>query len=130
MRALVFLLILSISWLAGSEKGYWTTMEVRAYSPTQRDSLADGKTRYGTNAYQEGAAADRRFYPEGTKLYLTWEENSQKRAKWFTVDDIHPKTVGMKGLIYIRFLTKKKVVAWDVTNCKIYVVLPIKKTEE
>lgn len=130
MKVLVFLLTLSTSWLAASEKGYWTTMEVRAYSPTQRDSLSDGKTRYGTNAYQEGAAADRRFYPEGTRLYVEWNQNGEKKGRCFTVDDTHPKTVGKQDLIYIRFLTKKKAEAWQAEKCRVYVVPPITESEE
>ena len=110
--------------LGASEKGYWTTLEVKAYNPTNTDSLSDGLTRYGTNAYQEGCAGDRVYYPQGTKIYVSWRQLGKIKGKWFTVDDTHSKTVGKKNRLYLRFLTDFKVDQWNDGPYRVYVVLP------
>lgn len=118
------------NWPFGSfseENGFWTEMKVKAYSQLQRNYLKDGKTTYGKNAYQEGCAADKYYYPEGTRFYVTWAQNGEKKGRWCTVDDTHPKTVGKKDMIYIQFLTKRKADSWKVRNCRVHVVLPTVK---
>jgi 3D (Asp-Asp-Asp) domain-containing protein len=130
VRLTLIIILAAVFPVFATEKGFWTKVEVRAYSPTQQESLSDGETRYGTNAYQEGCAADRRFYPEGTRIYVEWMQNGEEKGRWFTVDDTHPDTVGKQSLIYLRFMTKKKAEAWSIQECRVYVVLPEKEASK
>lgn len=125
MSSWLVLLLLVGQILAGEQKGYWATMLVDSYHVLERESLADGKTSHDTNAFQEGCAADRRFYPKGTRLFVaTGASDKQLRGKWFTVDDTHPDTVRRKDKILLRFMTEAKARKWKPGPYKVWVVLP------
>lgn len=107
------------------EKGFWTTLTVDSCHPLGISSLADGLTSYGTSAYQEGCAADRRYYPEGTRLFVATSLSGKKpKGKWFTVDDTNPKTVRKKDKIMLRFMTEATADNWKKGVYKVYVILP------
>ena len=113
--------------LLAKDSGFWTSLTVKSYSSEQEKRLerySDGKTSYGTNVYQEGAAADKRYYPKGTKFYVACKQNGEKKGRWFKVDDTLPETVGKNGTIYLRFLTISKADSWRSGTYKVYVVIP------
>ena len=113
--------------LPAASKGYWSKIKVSAYQPLQEKYLLryrKGKTSYGTDVYCEGVAADKRYYPQGTKIYITWEQDGVMKGKWWVVDDTLPATVGKKSLIHVRFLTERKQKEWLSKEYRVYVVIP------
>lgn len=123
------LLLLSVGAVysaAARNRGYWTELTLSAYHPFQEEFLeryAEGKTRYGSDVYREGAAADRRIYPEGTRLYVVTGEEGRRKGKWFTVDDILPQTTGKRDVVYLRFLTAESCGKWESGSYRVFVVI-------
>ncbi len=113
LKCLSIYLFTSLSYIYTSEKGYWTNIKVKAYHSQSLEASPSGKSRYGTNLYKEGCAADRTYYPKGSQ-----------KGRWFTVDDTHPDTVRSIGLIYLRFLTEQKAQNWQEGFYRIYVERP------
>jgi len=117
LTAMLLLLVSTV--FAGEIQKYFTvTTEVHAYSTQQDEFLMryrDGKTSTGTNAYQVGVAANHKYFPVGTEIYL--KEFNQT----LVVDDTLPQTSGNSRKIYIRLLTKSKANAWTPKTMDVWV---------
>jgi 3D (Asp-Asp-Asp) domain-containing protein len=122
MRFVMFVLCILSSVLSAETKGYWTNIKVKSYHSLSLGVSTSGKSRYKTSLYKEGCAADRIFYPKGTRIYIIFSEGH--KGRWFTVDDTHPDVIGGSGLIYVRFRTEQKAKNWKIGHYRVYVETP------